>query len=138
MGHTGYPLVDAGIQQLLKTGWMHNRVRMTVASVATRYFYLDWRKCAKWFYQQLVDADPYSNTAGWQWAAGIGVDSAPYFRAPFNPFRQSYRFDRDAEYIYRWLPEVSAIDAKDLHKWDDPKIRAKYPDVKYPAPLPRI
>lgn len=133
-GTTGFPMVDAGMRQLHGEGWVHNRVRMLVASVPTRYFLLDWRKCAQYFYQHLVDADPFSNTAGWQWAAGIGVDSAPYFRAPFNPFRQAERFDKEAVYIKRWIPELQDVAVRDIHRWHDPAIRAKYPTVHYPAP----
>jgi deoxyribodipyrimidine photo-lyase len=134
-GATGIPLVDAGMQQLAADGWMHNRVRMLVASVATRHLLLDWRACARFFYTRLVDADPFSNTAGWQWAAGIGVDSAPYFRAPFNPYLQSRRFDKDAAYIKRWLPELRDVTAAHLHRWGEPKVRALYPNVAYPAPI---
>jgi deoxyribodipyrimidine photo-lyase len=134
-GTTGFPLADAGMRQLEAEGWVHNRVRMLVASVATRYLLLDWRACARYFYAHLMDADPFSNTAGWQWAAGVGVDSAPYFRAPFNPFRQSERFDQEGEYIKRWIPELASVSARDLHHWFDPNVRAKYSDVSYPAPI---
>lgn len=135
-GTTGFPLVDAGMRQLLSEGWMHNRVRMLVASVATRYLYLDWRACAKYFYTRLIDADPFSNSAGWQWAAGIGVDSAPYFRAPFNPFLQSKRFDKDAVYIKRWVPELADVKSEHIHRWNEEKIRAIYKDKTiYPAPI---
>jgi deoxyribodipyrimidine photo-lyase len=132
---TGYPLVDAGMRQLHATGWMHNRVRMVVASFITRYAMIDWRDCAKFFYTRLVDADTFSNTAGWQWAAGIGPDAAPYFRAPLNPFIQSKKFDTNAEYIKRWLPELQDVDPKDIHRWGEKKIRDKYPTVKYTAPI---
>lgn len=134
-GTTGFPMVDAGMRQLASEGWMHNRVRMIVASVATRYLLLDWRKCARFFYSRLVDADPFSNTAGWQWSAGIGVDSAPYFRAPFNPFRQSEKFDKDTEYIRRWVPELASVSSKDIHNWGEAKVREKYSNVHYPAPI---
>lgn len=133
-GTTGYPLVDAGMRQLATEGWMHNRVRMLVASVATRYYELDWRACARYFYAQLVDADPFSNTAGWQWAAGIGVDSAPYWRKPFSPYRQSKRFDKDATYIKRWVPELRDVKPQHLHRWGEEKVRALYPNVSYPSP----
>lgn len=136
-GTTGFPLVDAGMRQLITEGWMHNRVRMLVASVATRYMYLDWRACAKYFYTRLVDADPFSNNAGWQWAAGIGVDSAPYFRAPFNPFLQSKRFDKDAVYIKRWVPELMDVKPEHIHRWNEAKIRGIYKDTvtTYPEPI---
>lgn len=128
VGRTGFPLVDAGIRELLSTGFMHNRARMVVASFATRYLLFDWRACARFFYTKLCDADPISNTAGWQWAAGVGMDSPPPFRRPLNPFRQSEKFDKDAIYIRRHLPaETRDIpEARDLHKWDDVKVRAKY------------
>lgn len=134
-GKTGFPICDAGMRQLIGENWVHNRVRMIVANVATKYLLLDWRLCLKYFYKNLVDADIFSNTAGWQWGSGIGVDSAPYFRAPFNPFLQSYKFDRDAEYIKKWIPELAEVAASDIHKWEDEKIRAKYPNCSYPAPI---
>lgn len=134
-GTTGYPLVDAGMRQLQRENWCHNRVRMLVASVATKYFLLDWRDCAKFFYTQLVDADTFSNTAGWGWASSTGVDATLYFRAPFNPFIQSKKFDKDGIYIKRYVPELADVSPADLHKWFDPKVRAKYPGVKYPAPV---
>lgn len=134
-GKTGFPMCDAGMRQLVGENWVHNRVRMIVANVATKYLLLDWRLCLKYFYKNLVDADIFSNTAGWQWGAGIGVDSAPYFRAPFNPFLQSYKFDREAEYIKRWIPELAEVAPSDIHKWEDEKVRAKYPNCSYPAPI---
>lgn len=134
-GTTGFPLVDAGMRQLVATNWCHNRVRMLVASVATKYLLLDWRDCAKFFYTQLVDADTYSNTAGWGWASSTGVDALLYFRAPFNPFIQSKKFDPDAVYIKRWVPELRDVATKDIHKWFDPKVRAKYAELDYPAPI---
>ncbi len=134
-GTTGFPLVDAGIRQLLKENWCHNRVRMLVASVATKYFLLDWRDCARWFYTQLVDADTFSNTAGWQWSCGVGVDAVPYWRAPFNPFLQSAKFDASAEYIRKYVPELHEVATKDIHKWFDPQVHAKYSNVSYPHPI---
>lgn len=136
LGTTGYPLVDAGMRQLMTTGWMHNRVRMLVATTATRYFLLDWRECARFFYTCLVDADTFSNTAGWQWSAGVGPDAAPYFRAPMNPFIQSKKFDEDARYIKKWVPELRDVTPQDIHRWGEQKIRDKYIDkCTYPAPL---
>jgi deoxyribodipyrimidine photo-lyase len=134
-GTTGYPMVDAGMRQLATTNWCHNRVRMLVASVATKYFLLDWRDCVRYFYTQLVDADTFSNTAGWGWASSTGVDATLYFRAPFNPFLQSKKFDEDAIYIKKYIPELQDVAPSDIHKWFDPTVRAKYPDVKYPAPI---
>jgi deoxyribodipyrimidine photo-lyase len=132
---TGYPLVDAGMRELLATGWQHNRVRMLCASVLSKYFLVDWRKGAQFYYRHLEDADAFSNTAGWGFSSSTGPDAVPYFRAPFNPFIQSKKFDADAAYIKRWLPELADVAAADIHKWDDAAVRARYADVKYPAPL---
>ena len=104
-GITGYPLVDAGMRELWETGWMHNRVRMVVASFLVKHLLIDWRKGADWFWDTLVDADLASNTLGWQWSAGCGADSAPYFRI-FNPTTQAEKFDSDGNYIRRWIPEL--------------------------------
>lgn len=134
-GMTGFPLVDAGMRQLNDINWCHNRVRMLVASVATKYLLLDWRECARWFYTKLVDADTFSNTAGWGWASSTGVDATLYFRAPFNPFIQSKKFDKDCSYIKRYVPELRDVPAADIHKWYDPTVRAKYPSVTYPVPI---
>lgn len=134
-GTMGIPLADAGMRQLAKEGWVHNRVRMLVATTATRYLLHDWRDCARFFYTKLVDADTFSNTAGWQWSAGVGPDSVPYFRYPMNPYIQSAKFDADATYIKRWIPELADVSAKDIHKWDDEKTRKKYPACTYPAPI---
>lgn len=128
-GRTGVPLVDAGMRQLLQTGWVHNRVRMVVAAWATRYMRFDWRDCARFYYAHLMDADVFSNTAGWHWAAGVGVDSAPYFRRPLHPFRQSQRFDKEGAYIKRWLPELGPVAARDLHRWGEPEVRRRYADL---------
>lgn len=135
-GQTGFPMVDAGMRQLAATNWCHNRVRMLVASVATKYLLLDWRDCARFFYTQLVDADTFSNTAGWGWASSTGVDATLWFRAPFNPFIQSKKFDKDAIYIQRWVPELRNVAPADIHNWWNPKVRAKYAGtVSYPAPI---
>jgi len=134
-GQTGFPLVDAGMKQLHYENWVHNRVRIVVASVATRYLHLDWRDCSKYYYQHLVDADTFNNTAGWGFSSGIGVDAAPFFRPPTNPFIQSKKLDEKAEYIKKWLPELQDVEPKDIHAWGNPKVRAKYPQVKYPAPI---
>ncbi len=103
-GETGYPLVDAGMRELWQTGWMHNRVRMVVASFLTKHLLIDWRVGARWFWDTLVDADLANNGFGWQWTAGCGADAAPYFRV-FNPTLQAQRFDARGEYIHRWRPE---------------------------------
>lgn len=135
-GNTGYPLVDAGMRELNATGHQHNRVRMLCGSVLTKYLLIDWRWGLKYFYTHLVDADIYSNTAGWGFVSSTGPDGVPYFRAPFNPFIQSYKFDREAIYIKKWVPELQDVDPKDIHRWYDPAIREKYTQVSsYPAPI---
>ena len=104
-GRTGIPLVDAGMRQLWTTGWMHNRVRMVVASLLTKNLLVDWRLGEQWFWNSLVDADEANNPASWQWVAGSGADAAPYFRV-FNPVLQAERFDPDGAYVRQWVPEV--------------------------------
>lgn len=103
-GLTGYPIVDAGMRQLWQTGWMHNRVRMVVASFLTKHLMIDWRKGEDWFWDTLVDADPASNAASWQWVAGSGADAAPYFRI-FNPATQAAKFDPQGSYRRAWIAE---------------------------------
>jgi deoxyribodipyrimidine photo-lyase len=104
-GETGHPLVDAGMRQLLAEGWMHNRVRMVVASFLTKDLLIPWQRGATWFWERLVDADLANNTLGWQWTAGCGPDAAPYFRI-YNPALQARRFDGDGAYVGRWAPEA--------------------------------
>ena len=104
-GRTGFPIIDAGMRQLLATGWMHNRVRMIVASFLVKDLHLPWQWGAAHFMRHLVDGDVASNNHGWQWAAGTGTDAAPYFRV-FNPWSQQKRFDPDGAYVARWVPEV--------------------------------
>ncbi|MFN4001073.1 cryptochrome/photolyase family protein [Microcella sp.] len=106
-GTTGIPIVDAGMRQLWTSGWMHNRVRMIVASLLTKNLLIDWRIGEQWFWDTLVDADEASNAASWQWVAGSGADAAPYFRV-FNPVLQAERFDPDRAYVRRWVPEVDS------------------------------
>jgi deoxyribodipyrimidine photo-lyase len=118
-GRTGVPLVDAGMRELWHTGWMHNRVRMVVASFLVKNLLQPWQDGARWFWDTLVDADLASNTLGWQWSAGCGADAAPYFRI-FNPVSQSQRFDPGGDYLARWLPELAALDAKARHEVRDP------------------
>ncbi len=111
-GRTGYPIVDAGMRELWATGWMHNRVRMVVASLLVKNLRIPWKEGASWFWDTLVDADLANNTMGWQWAAGCGADAAPYFRI-FNPMRQQERFDPELSYVKRWVPEFGTKDYPD-------------------------
>jgi deoxyribodipyrimidine photo-lyase len=114
-GQTGYPIVDAGMRQLWTTGWMHNRVRMVVASFLAKHLLIDWRKGEEWFWDTLVDADPANNAASWQWVAGSGADAAPYFRI-FNPVLQGEKFDPDGAYVRLWVPELARLSARLIHK----------------------
>jgi len=113
-GRTGYPIVDAGMRELLHTGFMHNRVRMIAASFLVKDLHLPWQWGARWFMEQLVDGDPASNQHGWQWCAGTGTDAAPYFRV-FNPTAQGEKFDPDGHYVRRWIPELAGV-AADVHR----------------------
>lgn len=107
-GNTGYPIVDAGMRELFNTGFMHNRVRMIVASFLTKHLLIDWRWGEAWFAQHLLDYDFASNNGGWQWAAGSGCDAAPYFRV-FNPALQTEKFDKEGKYIRAWVPEFDSL-----------------------------
>ncbi|WP_298575386.1 deoxyribodipyrimidine photo-lyase [uncultured Luteimonas sp.] len=107
-GRTGVPIVDAGMRELWRTGWMHNRVRMIVGSWLCKHMRQHWREGARWFHETLVDADLASNSLGWQWVAGTGADAAPYFRV-FNPVTQARKFDPDGHYVARWLPELAPL-----------------------------
>lgn len=113
-GMTGYPIIDAGMRELWQTGWMHNRVRMIVASLLTKNLLIPWQAGENWFRDTLVDADLPSNVLGWQWTAGCGADAVPYFRI-FNPVLQSQKFDPEGEYIRRWVPELLGQDNKLIH-----------------------
>lgn len=114
-GRTGYPIVDAGMRELWSTGWMHNRVRMIVASFLVKDLLVDWREGARWFWDTLVDADLASNTLGWQWTAGCGADAAPFFRI-FNPTLQGQKFDPHGDYVRRWVPELARLPAEWMHQ----------------------
>ena len=114
-GRTGYPIVDAGMRELWATGWMHNRVRMIVASFLVKDLLLPWQRGARWFWDTLVDADLAQNTLGWQWTAGCGADAAPYFRV-FNPQSQGNKFDPDGVYVRRWCPELAKLPDVWIHQ----------------------
>jgi deoxyribodipyrimidine photo-lyase len=119
-GKTGYPYIDAGMRQLSQTGWMHNRVRMAVASFLIKDLKIHWLEGAKWFWEKLVDADLCSNTLNWQWSAGSGADAAPYFRI-FNPMTQGKKFDPDGEYVREYVPELAQMPNKYIHEpWKAP------------------
>ena len=130
-GRTGYPLVDAGMRQLQAEGWMHNRVRMVVASFLIKDLHLGWWHGADWFMTYLRDGDIAQNQLNWQWVAGCGTDPAPYFRI-FNPITQSEKFDGDGEYIRRYVPELADVPIKHLHQpWQAPD----GPPAGYPGPI---
>lgn len=140
-GRTGYPIVDAGMRELWATGWMHNRVRMVVASFLVKHLRLPWQQGAGWFWDTLVDADLASNTLGWQWSSGCGADAAPYFRI-FAPVTQGERFDAAGDYVRRWVPELAKLPDKFIHApWTAPASVREYakvdlgPDGNYPAPI---
>ncbi|WP_081968285.1 cryptochrome/photolyase family protein [Mycobacterium kyorinense] len=125
-GETGFPIVDAGMRQLRRTGYLHNRVRMIVASFLVKDLHLPWQWGARWFLDQLVDGDMANNQHGWQWSAGCGTDAAPYFRV-FNPTTQGQKFDPAGDYIRRWIPELADVD--DVHLKSGPRPSG------YPAPI---
>ncbi len=126
-GRTGYPFVDAGMRQLLHTGWMHNRVRMVTASFLVKDLHQEWTRGAAWFMRNLIDGDLASNQHGWQWVAGTGTDAAPYFRV-FNPVTQGRRFDPDGDYVRQWVPELRGVPGPAVHEpWAHPAA-AEYPE----------
>ncbi len=127
-GMTGYPLVDAGMRQLWATGWMHNRVRMMTASFLVKNLLTSWQQGESWFFDTLVDADEAINATNWQWVAGCGTDSVPYFRI-FNPTLQSQKYDPDGAYIKKWIPELAHVPSPYIHEpW-------RYSGTTYPAPI---
>ncbi|WP_349364446.1 MAG: deoxyribodipyrimidine photo-lyase [Roseitalea porphyridii] len=138
-GRTGYPIVDAGMRQLWRTGWMHNRVRMITASFLIKHLMIDWRRGEDWFWDTLVDGDPASNAASWQWVAGSGADAAPYFRI-FNPILQGEKFDPDGAYVRRFVPELADLPDRYIHKpWEAPRKVLEKAKVSlgstYPEPM---
>lgn len=130
-GRTGYPIVDAGMRQLRSIGWVHNRVRMIVASFLVKDLHVEWQHGARHFMQWLVDGDLASNQHGWQWTAGCGTDAAPYFRI-FNPITQGEKFDPQGHYIRRWVPELAEVEQKFVHQ---PWTRPEGLPAGYPAPI---
>jgi len=130
-GKTGYPIIDAGMRELWHTGWMHNRVRMIVASFLTKHLLIDWRAGAAWFADTLVDADAASNPFNWQWVAGCGLDAAPYFRI-FNPVSQGEKFDPAGEYVRTWVPEIARLPDKYIHA---PWKAGSVVPAGYPSPI---
>ena len=117
-GLTGYPIVDAGMRELYSTGWMHNRVRMIVGSFLVKHLLINWKEGEKYFKNCLLDYSPANNIAGWQWVAGSGADAAPYFRI-FNPILQGEKFDKEGEYVKKWVPELKNLSKKFIHKpWE--------------------
>ncbi len=138
-GRTGYPIVDAGMRELWASGWMHNRVRMIVASFLVKDLLIHWQEGARWFWDTLVDADLANNTLGWQWSAGCGADAAPYFRI-FNPALQGMKFDPQGGYVRRWCPELAALPDRWIHQPERaPKTVLEaaglQPGVSYPRPI---
>jgi deoxyribodipyrimidine photo-lyase len=138
-GLTGYPIVDAGMRELWHTGYMHNRVRMVVASFLTKHLLTHWRTGARWFHDTLVDADLANNSCGWQWVAGSGADASPYFRI-FNPVTQGEKFDAQGDYVRHWVPELAKLPDRYLHKpWEAPADVLAKAGVNlgddYPAPI---
>ena len=126
-GETGYPIVDAAMRQLWRTGWMPNRARMIVASFLVKHLLLPWQAGAEWFLDTLVDADLANNSANWQWVAGSGTDAAPYFRI-FNPMLQGQKFAPSGDYVRRWVPELRGIPGARVHEpWDEAPLPLDYP-----------
>ena len=134
-GNTGYPIVDAGMRQLRAEGFMHNRVRMIVASFLTKDLLIDWRKGYDWFRQKLVDHDTANDNGGWQWAASTGTDAQPYFRI-FNPMTQGERYDPDAEYIKEYVEELEKTDPEIIHSWHEASLtQRRNAAPEYPDPI---
>ena len=125
-GITGFPIVDAGMRELNSTGYMHNRVRMIVASFLTKDLHINWKWGERYFDENLIDYDPSVNVGNWQWAASTGCDSQPWFRI-FNPWMQQKKFDPDCKYIKKWIPDLKNISEKDIHNWDKSEIKSSYP-----------
>ena len=138
-GMTGYPIVDAGMRELYETGWMHNRIRMVVGSFLVKHLRINWKEGEKYFRNCLLDFNEANNVAQWQWVAGCGADAAPYFRI-FNPILQGEKFDKEGLYVKKWVPELSKVPSKFIHKpWE---MEIKYQNAintiigkDYPKPI---
>lgn len=135
-GTTGFPVIDGAMRQMNETGFMHNRMRMATVSFLIKDMHIDWRDSEKYFATKLVDYDPMSNSGGNLWVSGGGTDGSPWFRI-FNPWSQQEKFDKDCEYIKKWLPELKDIPAKDLHNWFKPEVHEKWlgQGIKYYKPI---
>jgi deoxyribodipyrimidine photo-lyase len=131
-GMTGFPVIDAGMRQLNSTGYMHNRSRLLVSCFLVKTLLISWEKGEKYFARKLTDYDPASNNGNWQWIAGTGADSQPYFRV-FSPWEQAKHYDPDCEYIKKWIPELREVANKDILDWES--THSKYTGVKYPKPM---
>jgi deoxyribodipyrimidine photo-lyase len=131
-GETGFPVVDAGMRELNSTGYMHNRARLITSSFLIKTLLIDWQKGEQYFAKKLTDYDPASNNGNWQWTAGSGADSQPYFRI-FNPWLQAENFDPNCEYIKKWIPELKDVPVKDILNWEE--TYSQYKNIKYPKPI---
>ena len=133
-GQTGFPIVDACIRQMNTTGYMVNRGRMVVASFLTKDLHIDWRWGEQYFATKLVDYDPINNSQGWMWTTGNGTDAQPWFRI-FNPWTQQQKYDKDCEFILKWIPELKDVPIKDIHNWFKPEIYNKSKNIDYPKTI---
>jgi deoxyribodipyrimidine photo-lyase len=138
-GRTGYPIVDAGMRQLWRSGWMHNRVRLITSSFLVKHLLIDWREGESWFWDCLVDCDPANNPANWQWIAGTGADAQPFFRI-FNPVTQGEKFDPEGDYVRQWAPELAKADRRWIHQpWKASKEELEAAGIRlgdtYPKPI---
>jgi deoxyribodipyrimidine photo-lyase len=134
-GTTGFPIVDAGMRQLNKSGYMHNRARLITANFLNRILNIDWRKGEMYYATKLIDYDPSVNNGNWQWVASTGVDTSQYFQRVFSPINQSKKYDPDAEYIKHWIPELKDITPAHLHDWEKYKYMYTDQDLKYTPPI---
>lgn len=133
-GKTGCPIVDASMRHLNATGYMPNRNRMIVSNFLVKDLHINWQEGEKYFATRLTDYDPCQNNGGWQWSAGCGVDSQPYFRI-FNPKLQSQKVDKHCAYIKKWLPELKEVENADVHEWETTHNYPEYKNIQYPSPI---